>query len=78
MPWILNTAFKMIKSWLPPKAIPKIKFVHKSNIHELVEPNDILTCWGGSNEYTFKFVPEAQNNIDATVNGKFDNKKVYN
>ncbi|XP_048263648.1 motile sperm domain-containing protein 2-like isoform X2 [Bombus affinis] len=77
MPWILNTAFKMIKSWLPPKAIPKIKFVHKSNIHELVEPNDILTCWGGSNEYTFKFVPEAQNNIDATINGKFDNKKVH-
>ncbi|XP_033352538.1 motile sperm domain-containing protein 2-like isoform X1 [Bombus vosnesenskii] len=77
MPWILNTAFKMIKSWLPPKAIPKIKFVHKSNIHELVEPSDILTCWGGSNEYTFKFVPEAQNNIDATINGKFDNKKVH-
>lgn len=76
MPWILNTGFKIIKSWLPPKAIPKIKFVQKNNIHEFVEPNDILTCWGGSNEYVFKFVSEAQNN-DATMNGKFDNKKVH-
>lgn len=76
MPWILNTAFKIIKSWLPPKAIPKIKFVHKGNIHELVDPNDVLTCWGGSNEYLFKFVSEAQNNIDTTMNGKFDSRKV--
>lgn len=68
MPWILNTAFKIIKSWLPPKAIPKIKFVHKSSINEFVDPNDVLTCWGGSNEYVFKFVPEAQNNMDATLN----------
>ncbi|KAG6797794.1 motile sperm domain-containing protein 2 [Apis mellifera caucasica] len=77
MPWILNTAFKIIKSWLPPKAIPKIKFVHKGNIHELVDPNDVLTCWGGSNEYLFKFVSEAQNNIDTTMNGKFDSRKVH-
>ncbi|XP_043514882.1 motile sperm domain-containing protein 2-like isoform X2 [Frieseomelitta varia] len=77
MPWILNTGFKIIKSWLPPKAIPKIKFVQKNNIHEFVEPNDILTCWGGSNEYVFKFVSEAQNSVDATMNGKFDNKKVH-
>ncbi|OAD59468.1 Motile sperm domain-containing protein 2 [Eufriesea mexicana] len=77
MPWILNAAFKIIKSWLPPKAVPKIKFVQKSNIHELVDPNDILTCWGGNNEYTFKFIPEAQNNADATMNGKLDSRKVH-
>ena len=77
MPWILNTAFKIIKSWLPPKAIPKIKFVHKNNIHEFVNPNDILTCWGGSNDYVYKFISEVQNNTDATMNGKLDNKKVH-
>ncbi|CAK9802935.1 Motile sperm domain-containing protein 2 [Anthophora plagiata] len=77
MPWILNTAFKIIKSWLPPKAIPKIKFVQKSNIHEFVDPNDVLTCWGGTNDYVFKFVSETQNNIDTTMNGKLDSKKVH-
>lgn len=78
MPWILNTAFKIIKSWLPPKAIPKIKMIHKTNIQEFVDPNDILTCWGGNNDYDFKFVPEALSNSDATMNGKLDNKKVNN
>lgn len=77
MPWILNTAFKIIKSWLPPKAIPKIKMIHKTNIQEFVDPNDILTCWGGNNDYDFKFVPEALSNSDATMNGKLDNKKVH-
>ncbi|XP_017788200.1 PREDICTED: motile sperm domain-containing protein 2-like [Habropoda laboriosa] len=77
MPWILNTAFRIIKSWLPPKAIPKIKFVNKSNIHEFVDPNDALTCWGGTNDYVFKFVSEAQNNTDTTMNGKIDSKKVH-
>ncbi|XP_029051687.2 motile sperm domain-containing protein 2-like isoform X1 [Osmia bicornis bicornis] len=77
MPWILNTAFKLIKSWLPPKAIPKIKFVHKGNIQEFVDPNDVLTCWGGNNDYVFKFVPETQNHTDNTLNGKLDNKKVH-
>lgn len=77
MPWILNAAFKVIKSWLPPKAIPKIKFVQKSNIHEFVDPNDVLISWGGTNEYVFKFVSEPQNNIDATMNGKLNNRKVH-
>ncbi|XP_076286455.1 motile sperm domain-containing protein 2 [Lasioglossum baleicum] len=77
MPWILEAAFKVIKSWLPPKAIPKIKFVQKSNIHEYVSQSDILVPWGGTNEYTFKFTPEVHNNIDTTMNGKLDNKKVH-
>ncbi|XP_043248458.1 motile sperm domain-containing protein 2-like [Colletes gigas] len=77
MPWILNTAFKIIKSWLPPKAIPKIKFVNKTNIQEYVEYNDILTIWGGTNDYVYKFVPEVQSNTDAIMNDKLDNKKVH-
>ncbi|XP_054012731.1 motile sperm domain-containing protein 2-like [Hylaeus anthracinus] len=77
LPWLLNATFKIIKSWLPPKALPKMKFIHRSTIHTFVEPSDILTCWGGTNDYTFRFVPEAQNNMDATMNGKLDNKKVH-
>ncbi|XP_020287427.1 motile sperm domain-containing protein 2-like [Pseudomyrmex gracilis] len=77
MPWVLNAAFKIIKSWLPAKAIPKIKFVNKSTVKEYVDPNDALKCWGGNNDYVFKFVPMAQTNGDDTLNGKFDNKKVH-
>ncbi|XP_032679586.1 motile sperm domain-containing protein 2-like isoform X2 [Odontomachus brunneus] len=76
MPWVLNAAFKIIKSWLPAKAIPKIKFVNKSTLKEFVDSNDALKCWGGNNDYTFVFVPEVQTNEDA-LNGKLDNKKVH-
>ncbi|XP_076170048.1 motile sperm domain-containing protein 2-like [Ptiloglossa arizonensis] len=76
MPWISNAAYKVINSWLPPKAIPKIKCVHKSYIQEFVDSNDVLISWGGNNDYTFRFVSEVQNNTDATMNGKLDNKKV--
>lgn len=74
MPWVLNAAFKIIKSWLPAKAIPKIKFVNKSTLKEFVDANDALKCWGGNNDYVFKFVPEVQN--EDSSNGKLDNKKV--
>ncbi|XP_069671502.1 motile sperm domain-containing protein 2-like [Periplaneta americana] len=58
MPWILNAAFKIIKSWLPAKAVQKIKFVNKSNLKDYVEPDQALKCWGGLDDYTFTFVPE--------------------
>ena len=32
MPWILNTAWKVIKSLLPPPAVARIKFVNKTSI----------------------------------------------
>ncbi|PSN37774.1 hypothetical protein C0J52_15860 [Blattella germanica] len=63
MPWILNAAFKIIKSWLPAKAVQKIKFVNKSNLKEFVEPDQALKCWGGLDEYTFVFVPEQRSSV---------------
>lgn len=77
MPWILNAAFKIIKSWLPAKAIPKIKFVNKSNLKDFIDPNDILRCWGGTNDYNFVFVPEEQTSTENAINDKLDNKKVH-
>ncbi|EGI62159.1 PREDICTED: motile sperm domain-containing protein 2-like [Acromyrmex echinatior] len=77
MPWVLNAAFKIIKSWLPAKAIPKIKFVNKTTLKDYVNPNDALKCWGGNNDYIFKFISEEQTNGDSVLNGKLDNKKVH-
>lgn len=77
MPWILNTAFKLIKSWLPAKAIPKIKLVNKTTLKEFVDPNDALKSWGGNSDYVYKFVPEVRTNGDGVLNGKLDNKKVH-
>lgn len=76
MPWVLNAAFKVIKTWLPAKAIPKIKNVNKSTLKDHVDPNDALICWGGNNDYIFQFVSAVQTNGDGALNGKLDNKKV--
>ncbi|XP_065211892.1 motile sperm domain-containing protein 2-like [Planococcus citri] len=60
MPWVLNAAFKIIKSWLPGRAVQKIKFLNKATIKEYVNPNKMLVSWGGEDEYTFSFVPEVR------------------
>lgn len=51
-------AFKIIKSWLPAKAVQKIKFVNRGTLKEYVEPSQALKAWGGTDEYQFVFTPE--------------------
>lgn len=76
MPWVLNAALKIIKSWLPPKAIPKIKQVNKTSLKEFVDSSIALKSWGGTNDYVFHFEPE-QKNITNGINIKLENKKVH-
>lgn len=64
MCWIL-AAFKIIKTWLPEKAIERIKFLKRANIQEFVPLDQALKSWGGLDEYTFSFVPEV---IDTSAN----------
>lgn len=58
MPWILNAAFKVVKSLLPAKAIEKMKFTSRENLSDFVPPDQALICWGGKNDYVFEFIPE--------------------
>lgn len=51
-------AFKIIKTWLPAKAVKKIKFLNKNNLNEFVPKESIMLSWGGDDNYTFSFVPE--------------------
>ncbi|CAH1155749.1 unnamed protein product [Phaedon cochleariae] len=78
MPWILNAAFKIVKSMLPEKAVEKIKFISKKDIKTYVGSEHILTCWGGDNTYTFDFVSEPQTEIEPVPTaGLTTNKKVH-
>lgn len=65
MPWVLNAAFKIIKSWLPAKAVQKIKFINKQSLKEYVDPKNILTGWGGDDDYTFSFTPEIKVELES-------------
>jgi hypothetical protein len=69
---LIVAAFKIIKSWLPAKAVQKIKFVNKTNLKDFVEPDQALKCWGGLDDYTFTFVPEQRS---AAPNDRFDDSK---
>lgn len=60
-------AFKIIKGWLPTKAVQKIKFVSKSNLKDFVDADQALMCWGGLDDYTYKFVPENGETASAKV-----------
>lgn len=58
MPWIMNAAFKVVKSLLPAKAIESLKFVNHKTLKDVVPREHALKCWGGLDDYVFKFIPE--------------------
>jgi len=62
MPWVLNAAFKVIKAWLPPAAVKKIKFLTKSNMGEYVNDDNRLEEWGGSDPWQYQFEHETSEN----------------
>lgn len=64
MPWVMNAAFKIIKSWLPSKAVQKIKFVDKKSLKEYVDSSQALKSWGGEDVYEFVFVPETEGKLE--------------
>jgi hypothetical protein len=57
---------------LPTRAVQKIKFVSKSTLKEFVEADQALTCWGGLDDYTYKFVPEVMEPQSGRID---DNRK---
>ncbi|KAJ8973394.1 hypothetical protein NQ317_002762 [Molorchus minor] len=83
MPWILSAAFKIIKSWLPEKAIEKIKFVGKKDIKTYVPLDQAFKSWGGQSDYVFSFIPEElvieENSVTVTPVSPItnNNKKVH-
>ncbi|XP_050520494.1 motile sperm domain-containing protein 2-like [Daktulosphaira vitifoliae] len=86
MPWVLNAAFRIIKSWLPAKAVKKMKFLSKSSLTDYVPKDSILSIWGGDCDYEFTFEPEIKKNEESKkkvhfaetmeVNGSGDNRNI--
>ncbi|XP_033743770.1 motile sperm domain-containing protein 2-like isoform X2 [Pecten maximus] len=60
MPWLFNAAWKIIKAWLSPQAIQKIKFVGKSDIQEYINKDQLMEHMGGTDKFQFKYVPPAE------------------
>lgn len=43
---------------MPPKAVAALRFVNAKNLNEYITEENMLTCWGGTDDYEFKFSPE--------------------
>ncbi|XP_019645829.1 PREDICTED: motile sperm domain-containing protein 2-like [Branchiostoma belcheri] len=57
MPWILNTAWKIIKTWLPPDSVKKIKFVNRNEIQQYIAPDQLATRMGGMDTFQYTYPP---------------------
>ncbi|KAG8450375.1 hypothetical protein GDO86_002867 [Hymenochirus boettgeri] len=57
MPWILNAAFKIIKSWLGPDAVNLLKFVNKSQIQDYISAEYLPPHMGGTDPFKYSYPP---------------------
>ncbi|XP_014324367.2 motile sperm domain-containing protein 2 [Xiphophorus maculatus] len=57
MPWIMNAAWKIVKSWLGPEAIAKLKFASKAEVHTYIGAEYLPPHLGGSDQFKYTYPP---------------------
>ncbi|XP_044072154.1 motile sperm domain-containing protein 2 isoform X2 [Siniperca chuatsi] len=57
MPWIMNAAWKIVKSWLGPEAISKLKFAARSEIQTFIGPEYLPPHMGGTDPFKYSYPP---------------------
>ncbi|KAG9349343.1 hypothetical protein JZ751_027786 [Albula glossodonta] len=57
MPWIMNAAWKIVKTWLGPEAISKLKFVSKSEVQNYIGPEYLPSHMGGTDPFKYSYPP---------------------
>lgn len=54
MPWLFNTAWKVVKSWLPAEGVDRIKFVDRETITNYVPRENLPEYMGGKEKIPFR------------------------
>ncbi|XP_028248769.1 motile sperm domain-containing protein 2 isoform X2 [Parambassis ranga] len=57
MPWIMNAAWKIVKSWLGPEAISKLKFASKAEVHSFIDMEYLPPHMGGTDSFKYSYPP---------------------
>lgn len=70
--FLILAAFNIIKALLPPKAVASLRFVNAKNLSEYITEENMLTCWGGKDDYHYKFEPYKihANGLNDSLNGQ--------
>ncbi|CAG5119167.1 unnamed protein product, partial [Candidula unifasciata] len=61
MPWIFNAAWKIIKAWLNPESVAKIRFVSKADVQTYVKAEDLPPHMGGTDDFEYEYRPGMTN-----------------
>ncbi|XP_021177526.2 motile sperm domain-containing protein 2 [Fundulus heteroclitus] len=57
MPWIMNAAWRIVKSWLGPEAIAKLKFASKAEVQTFIDPEYLPPHLGGTDPFKYNYPP---------------------
>ncbi|XP_030057432.1 motile sperm domain-containing protein 2 isoform X2 [Microcaecilia unicolor] len=57
MPWIMNAAFKIVKSWLGPEAVNMLKFTNRNDVQDYISAEYLPTHMGGSDPFKYSYPP---------------------
>ncbi|CAL8322251.1 unnamed protein product [Merluccius merluccius] len=57
MPWIMNAAWKIVKTWLGPEAVSKLKFTSRSEVLTLIDPEYLPPHMGGTDPFKYSYPP---------------------
>ncbi|XP_040122534.1 motile sperm domain-containing protein 2 isoform X1 [Oryx dammah] len=57
MPWIMNAAFKIVKTWLGPEAVSLLKFTSKNDIQDYVSVEYLPPHMGGTDPFKYSYPP---------------------
>jgi len=60
MPWLLNSAFQLVKKTLPAAGVAKLRDVTSKTFGNFVDDDNRLESWGGNDDWEFEFEPEVR------------------
>ncbi|XP_055070614.1 motile sperm domain-containing protein 2 [Misgurnus anguillicaudatus] len=67
MPWIMNAAWKIVKTWLGPEAISKLRFVSKSDIQTFIDPEHLPPYMGGTDQFKYSYPPLPDDDFQSPI-----------
>ncbi|XP_029460737.1 motile sperm domain-containing protein 2 isoform X2 [Rhinatrema bivittatum] len=57
MPWIMNAAFKIVKSWLGPEAVNMLKFTNRNDVQDFISVEYLPPHMGGTDPFKYSYPP---------------------
>ncbi|KAK0139069.1 Motile sperm domain-containing protein 2 [Merluccius polli] len=67
LPWIMNAAWKIVKSWLGPDAIDKLKFLSRSDVQTYIEVEHLPLHMGGTDAFEYIYPPLPEDHFQAPM-----------